>query len=406
MVTGFIEISGNTYYFNPDTYKQETGKITIANNSYYFDKNTAILLKNWITDDNNTYHSNDQGLLDQGFVTINNNTYYFNENTNILETGWITINNSKYFANNLGIIQTGITTIDNNKYYLDNTNGKLLYGFITSPSNDIYYSNDQGIIETGIVTIGNIKYLFNSEGILESGFKTIANNTYYYDVDGHKLTGLNTIGNTKYLFSPEGVLLHENVSKVIDVSSHQKTINWHAVSNSDIDGAIIRLGYGTSYSTETGTLDSKFLENYYNSLSYNLLRGIYLYSYAIDTNSAKEEAKFVVNNLLKYNVPKNITIYYDLESNNWTQALTTNDYDNIIKTFLTILNNAGYQAKIYTYKYLAETKLSSYARSNLTWIAQYYKECTYKGNYNGWQYTSTGSIPGIDGNVDISLFWQ
>lgn len=101
---------------------------------------------------------------------------------------------------------------------------------------------------------------------------------------------------------------------------------------------------------------------------------------------------------------KELTIYYDIEENPWTKNLSTDEYDTIINTFTDRLNKEGYQTQVYTYKWYAENKLSANARSKLSWIAQYYDICTYSGTYDGWQYTSTGAVNGINGIVDISVF--
>ena len=60
---------------------------------------------------------------------------------------------------------------------------------------------------------------------------------------------------------------------------------------------------------------------------------------------------------------------------------------------------------LYTGKNYAETRLSDYGRDQIGWIAHYATDCGYQGNYRGWQYTSKGSLPGVSGNVDLSVFY-
>ena len=238
---------------------------------------------------------------------------------------------------------------------------------------------------------------------VDSIFKTINGKKYYYE-KGVKVTGFKVIKGVKYFFNSEGVLIGTNVKRIIDVSLYQGNINWNSVKNDGVDGAIIRLGYGTSYANESCYFDSKFETNYNSTKELNLLSGIYLYSYAVDEVSARIEANFVVEKLKKYNVSKNISIYYDLEGNDWTNSLNASKYDKIISTFSNIVEKEGYKVKIYTYKYWAENKLSSSARGKLDWIAQYADYCTYNGTYKGWQYTSSGKVNGISGDVDISVW--
>ena len=67
----------------------------------------------------------------------------------------------------------------------------------------------------------------------------------------------------------------------------------------------------------------------------------------------------------------------------------------------------SYKSKIYTYKNYADTALNSeYLRGLIAWIAQYNHYCTYTGSYVGWQYSSSEKIPGINTNVDISVWFK
>ena len=75
---------------------------------------------------------------------------------------------------------------------------------------------------------------------------------------------------------------------------------------------------------------------------------------------------------------------------------------------MAVMNNNGYGslARIYTYTNYAATVLNSdYLRSLITWIAQYNHYCYYTGSYNAWQYSSSETIPGINGNVDVSVWF-
>ena len=238
---------------------------------------------------------------------------------------------------------------------------------------------------------------------LDTLFRVINGKKYYY-YNGVPVTGFYTLSGIKYFSNSQGELFAQNVQKIIDVSSHQNEINWNAVKMDDVDGAIVRLGWGTSYVTDACVLDSMFEQNYYAARNLNLLSGIYLYSYAINAVSARIEADFVLNNLKKYQIDKKIPIYYDLEENKWTSQLNSQDYDIIVSTFVDVLEKNGYIVKIYTYKHLAENKFNAFVKNKLNWIAQYGDYCTYNGNYDGWQFTSEGSIAGISGKVDVSVW--
>ena len=237
-----------------------------------------------------------------------------------------------------------------------------------------------------------------------SGWQEIDGKTYYIYPDGSKATGWVTIDEEKCFFNDLGQLIEKNALKIVDVSHHQGSIDWEAVKETDVDGAIIRLGYGTSYVTDDPVVDRQW-DNYYSGTTeQDLLFGTYLYSYAIDEVSADIEADFVIEQLNKKTFDKNLNVYYALEENPWTENLTKDDYDIIINTFNTKLKDNGYNSQIYTYKSLAESKLSEYGQSLVGWIAQYYDECTYNGTYDGWRYTDSGEVNGIKGTVNLSVF--
>ncbi len=73
--------------------------------------------------------------------------------------------------------------------------------------------------------------------------------------------------------------------------------------------------------------------------------------------------------------------------------------------FCRTLEAAGYYAGIYSSTYsgfrdrLDDSKLTPFTH----WVAQYASKCTYGGAYGIWQYSSTGSVNGINGNVDMDI---
>ena len=197
--------------------------------------------------------------------------------------------------------------------------------------------------------------------------------------------------------------------KVIDVSQYNGLINWNLVKNDGVDGAIMRI------SSYAGGLheDEQFSNNLQGCRNVNMPFGVYLYSYATNTNDALKEANFVINTLKKYNVSKNelyYPVYYDLEGNSTTENLTVNEYETIIKTFMDRLSQEGYKVNIYSYKSYLETNLNSqYIHENVSWVAQYGRQLTFENNYydgkTGWQYRSNGTVAGINSEVDISCFY-
>lgn len=409
LLTSFQTIGDYDYYFDMNGTMQ-FGFQTINETLYYFD-NEGHKKTGWIRHEEQDYYLNENELL-TGLQKIDDNFYYFNEN-GIKQVGLQEIDDNLYFFNEDGKMETGFKEIEKQLYYFNN-DGQSITGFIKDNNNTYYLSEYQ--LKTGLQIIDNKSYYFNESGILQHGFQKIDNDTYYFNNDGTMLTGELILDNKSYYFNELGKLestnfLNNNIynendnliavdaKKIIDVSKFQGDINWEQVKNSDVDGVILRLGFG-SYS-----IDEKFIQNLNELKRLEIPYGIYLYSYAVDKAGANAEANFVLDSLKNYDIKPTLGIYYDIESNNITSHLTTQDYEAIIPTFLDLVRTSSFKTNVYTYKALANEKLySDILKKEITWIAQYNDVCTWDGYYEGWQYTSKGEVPGIIGNVDISIF--
>lgn len=184
--------------------------------------------------------------------------------------------------------------------------------------------------------------------------------------------------------------------KGIDVSKHQGTIDWKKVKNDGVEFAIIRIGYGGSVPVK----DEKFEENYTNAKANGLDVGVYIYSYADSESDVKKEYEAVINWL--GNKYLDLPVYYDVEDKKMN-GLSKKVLSNYIKTFCEKLENAGYWAGIYANKNWLETKLDmNYLKDYTIWLAQWTTNPTYQGSYAMWQYSSDGSVDGINGRVDMN----
>lgn len=188
----------------------------------------------------------------------------------------------------------------------------------------------------------------------------------------------------------------------IDVSKWQKEIDWEAVKNSGIEFAIIRMGYQTDYDGEY-VLDPYFISNIEEAKKVGLPVGIYFYSYAKNVKQAEEQAKWVIENLKNYEI--DLPIAFDWESwNSFNKAeMSFNTINKVANTFLDNLENAGYKGMLYSSKTYLEKIW--YPTKHKTWLAQYNKEATYKGEYCIWQMSSIGKVNGINGDVDIDIMY-
>ena len=187
----------------------------------------------------------------------------------------------------------------------------------------------------------------------------------------------------------------------IDVSKWQGSIDWSRVKNSGVEFAIIRIGYGM-YENQK---DSQFENNYASCLKNNIPVGVYLYSYALNENDAKKEAEVVLKWLNGRQL--NLPVYYDIEDKT-QQNLSKKTLTNMCISFCEEIEKAGYWAGVYANKYWFTNLLDGSELGNrfTCWVAQYNSVNTYAGKYDMWQYTSSGSVDGIDGNVDLNILYR
>ncbi|MGF0031905.1 GH25 family lysozyme [Bariatricus sp. SGI.154] len=181
--------------------------------------------------------------------------------------------------------------------------------------------------------------------------------------------------------------------KGIDVSEHNGDINWEKVKASGIEFAIIRCGYGTNRSDQD---DKKWLRNVSECERLGIPYGVYIYSYATNTDRALSEAQHVLRLISGHNL--SYPVYFDMEDN----STIGSDLNAIAQTFCSTIKNAGYAVGVYANldwwnNYLTDTRFSQWYR----WVAQWSSACNYTGEYALWQYSAIGSVDGISGPVDL-----
>ena len=227
-------------------------------------------------------------------------------------------------------------------------------------------------------------------------------NTYYTFPDGTKATGIQKIDGVRYVFDSDGRLKYSNVKIYADISSHQGNIDFDALYNSgSIDGIILRIGYWTS--------EDAYFSKYLSEIKrLNIPYTVYLFSYAHNSNEALSEAQNMLNLYTKYQLQPAMNVYYDLEGYSTTidnsDDITKEQYQQIAESFIWYLDINGIGARIYSYTWFAHNRFNEATRKHLDWIAQYSENNTYNYAWRGWQYTDAGKIPGINTDVDLSIF--
>lgn len=280
-----------------------------------------------------------------------------------------------------------------NQTQLKDTNGSLLY-----------LDKDATKIATPSDYLASEKFYVNPK---YTGWQKLDGKVYYYKADNTYATGKQIIGGVEYEFDETGYLITRERSIGIDVSKWQGEIDWEKVANSGvgIDFAIIRCGYrGIS----SGDLieDPYFKKNIEGAIKNGIKVGVYFYSQAITKAEAIEEASMALELVKGYNLQ--LPIYIDTEgSGGRGDTISKSERTEILKTFCEVIKNAGFKPGVYSGRYWYNNHvITSKIEQYHIWVAQYNDVCEYEGRYDIWQYTSSGSVPGINGKVDMNIAYR
>lgn len=190
------------------------------------------------------------------------------------------------------------------------------------------------------------------------------------------------------------------IKKGIDISKWQGNADFNAIKHSGVEFIIMRAGYGRDVSQR----DEKFETYYAACKKHEIPCGVYWFSYARTPEDAEREAAACLEVIKdkQFEYP----IYFDMENSvtvnlaNLGKAQCTA----IAKAFLDKVEKAGYWVGLYMSKSPLESFISEEVRQRYAvWVAHYTDKTTYSGQFGMWQYSDTGKIPGIIGNVDLDL---
>lgn len=193
--------------------------------------------------------------------------------------------------------------------------------------------------------------------------------------------------------------------KGIDVSKHQGSIDWEAVAKDGVEYAFIRVGFRGS-SEGAMVEDEYFVENIEGALDNGIEVGIYFYTQALDEEEAVEEAEFVLELIEGYDIT--YPVVFDIEeptSNSArTAKMTKEEYTAVTLSFCNTIKEAGYEPMIYgnlkTFLIMLDMEqIEEYDK----WFAYYNEQVYFPYEFSIWQYSSTGRVDGIDGDVDMNV---
>ncbi len=198
--------------------------------------------------------------------------------------------------------------------------------------------------------------------------------------------------------------------KGIDVSEFQKIIDWQRVKRTGIDFAIIRVGY-RGWGSGRLVTDMFFDNNIKEATKAGIDIGIYFFTQATTEQEAKEEAKYTINLLSKYNVPVKYPIAIDTEKtppgNGRGDKILKEQRTKIVQAFCQEIEKSGYKSMIYGNKnwLLNDLEIEKLSKYDI-WLADYITTTNYQYPYTIWQYTSGGNVSGIGGVVDMNIGYK
>ena len=413
---GFFKIDNYYYYFDEVTGVAKNGYQTVEGKQKYFLSNGRMAVGITIIDDVK-YYFDKNGDMAYGFQEEAGNTYFFTRiSDHRMRCGFFKIDDYYYYFDEItGIMQKGFKIVDGKKRFFSRLNGQMRTGWVKIDGYMHYFYPATGEMAVGEVTIDGVKYTFKSDGKVKDGFVTDSNgNTKYIYADGSYAKDWVTLVGVKHFFNSQGILIGRDVKKVIDVSYWQTSIDWNKVAKEGkVDGAMVRAGY-RGYGTGKIVEDDTFAANVNGAHSNGLSVGVYFYSQAINEKEAIEEANKTISMINSVGKSKiNMPVAFDTEFTDCrcgrADNLSKSQRTAIAKAFLQKIQKAGFTPVLYAstnflYNQLDMSQLSTYK----VWVAQYNTTCTYDGPGNKmmWQYTSKGLIPGINGNVDIDVWWK
>ena len=188
--------------------------------------------------------------------------------------------------------------------------------------------------------------------------------------------------------------------KILDISKHQPNVDYTATAK-DVDGVILRIGL-TYWGAQNMDVDPCFEKHYAGFKAVGCPVGVYYYSAADSVAVAQKEAEFCLS--LMKGKQFELPVYYDVENNQRQGALSKQTLTDIVETFCSIVEKAGYYVGFYASTSWLYNKMNTdYLKSKYTlWKADYRTNYDKAIACDMFQYTSTASVDGINGNVDLS----
>lgn len=194
----------------------------------------------------------------------------------------------------------------------------------------------------------------------------------------------------------------------IDVSVFQGDVDWEAVAADGIDFVILRIGYRGYGSKGIMGIDDNFYKNYDGAVNAGLKVGAYFYSQATNAEEAREEARYVLSALGDRELQ--MPVVYDWEYVDNAEArtadMTSAQITECAVNFCNEIELSGREVMIYFNREIGYFEYDLALINGYDfWLAEYCEYPTFIYKFNMWQYTDSGSVNGINGNVDMNIYF-
>ena len=196
-------------------------------------------------------------------------------------------------------------------------------------------------------------------------------------------------------YRSDGTKIEGAVAKGVTISKYQNQagpIDWDAMKADGVTFAMIRVGY-------LNDLDPYFKENMEGAISHGIRVGVFLYSMALDEETARQEAQYVLEQIRGYKI--SYPVAYDVESKYLLDnGKTPQELANQTNVFCKAIADAGYRPILYGNNQWLTNYVDVSQGPYDIWYARYGTTGEFQ-NRKIWQLTETGSVAGITGNVCI-----
>lgn len=219
-------------------------------------------------------------------------------------------------------------------------------------------------------------------------------------------------------YSHQDIFLNRPILNGIDVSKWQGDIDWQKVKAAGIDYAFIQVGfrgYGDAGTLNESTKDTYFDINMQNAIAAGVQVGVYVFSQAITTTEAIEEADYILNYIGNYDVTMPLIMDYEYADTDsgvggrlYKAKLSKAAATEVCMAFCNRIAESGYTPMVYANKSMLADQLNAQALTDAgyrVWLANYTTSTDYAGTFDFWQYSSTGKVDGINGNVDMNFYY-